>query len=188
MPTKRKGAGPKSKPPKVQLDPEAEKELLKEIDFCICHFEQLRDHATKEEQHKKYEKVLKTLGTFFKLFFVWPIYELANHKNLTKTVFFYAKSEYLESYTTPLVKKKALIRQELPKYKELMAEFDKDWDKETAKTGQFTEKKQSEVTSVSYKRRSGETGKLAAKMEKITVSEDFKWKPTSDSFSFNFAV
>ena len=65
MPPKRKGTGSKSKPPKVQLDPEAEKELLKEIDFCICHFEQLRDHATKEEQHKKYEKVLKTLGSYF---------------------------------------------------------------------------------------------------------------------------
>ena len=67
MPPKRKGTGSKSKPPKVQLDPEAEKELLKEIDFCICHFEQLRDHATKEEQNKKYEKVLKTLGNYFTL-------------------------------------------------------------------------------------------------------------------------
>ena len=69
-----------------------------------------------------------------------------------------------------------------------MAEFEKDWDKETAKTGQFTEKKQSEVTSVSYKRRSGETGKLTAGVEKLTVSDEFKWKPSSDSFSFNFAI
>ena len=61
MPPKRKVTS-KSKPPKVQLDPEAEKILQKEIDFCICHFEELKNATKSEDQYKKCEKVLKTLG------------------------------------------------------------------------------------------------------------------------------
>merc|ERR1711970_754488 len=97
----------------------------------------------------------------------------------------------LESHTTPLIKKKALIRQELPSYKELMAQFEKEWDAETAKPGSFTSKKSTDVKSVALKRRSGETG-LETQLEKMSVNNEFKWTASSNdgggAFSFNFDV
>ena len=95
------------------------------------------------------------------------------------------KSTVLESYTTPIIKKKALIRQELPKYKELMVEFEKEWDKETKKTGNFTASKPN-TKSVALKRRSNDT--LSDKMAGVSLKDDFKWKPTNETFSFNFDV
>ena len=61
MPPKRKGGGGAKRPP-VQLTPEAEAELIKEVDFCVCHVEQLKEGAKNEQEFKKYEKILKTLG------------------------------------------------------------------------------------------------------------------------------
>ena len=83
MPPKRKVTS-KSKPPKVQLDPEAEKEIQKEIDFCICHFEELKNATKSEDQFKKYEKVLKTLGMMakkaFEINYFRVLYDANNQK------------------------------------------------------------------------------------------------------------
>ena len=67
MPPKRKGNSAK-RPPPVQLTPEAEAELIKEVDFCVVHVEQLKESAKNEQEFKKYDKILKTLGglTLFK--------------------------------------------------------------------------------------------------------------------------
>ena len=67
MPPKRKGTSAK-RPPPVQLTAEAEAELIKEVDFCVVHVEQLKESAKNEQEFKKYDKILKTLGglTLFK--------------------------------------------------------------------------------------------------------------------------
>lgn len=71
MPPKRKVGG--AKPPPVQLTPEAEAELKKEIDFCVIHLETKKEGAKRrqnEQEFKKYEKLLKTLGKFNLIFYL----------------------------------------------------------------------------------------------------------------------
>ena len=66
-----------------------------------------------------------------------------------------------------------------------MVEFEKEWDKETNKTGNFTASKPN-TKSVALKRRSNDT--LSEKMAGVSLKDDFKWKPTNETFSFNFDV
>ena len=64
MPPKRRvpPGGTKSAP-KIELTPEAEEELKKDIEFCVYHFEGLRDRAKKKEDFDKYDGYIQTLGT-----------------------------------------------------------------------------------------------------------------------------
>ena len=69
-----------------------------------------------------------------------------------------------------------------------MAQFEKEWDAETAKQGTFTAKKKPEGSQALKSRRSGD---LEAQLGTMSVNDDdekFKWKATNDSFSFNFDV
>lgn len=68
-----------------------------------------------------------------------------------------------------------------------MADFEKDWDAETKKTGSFTSTTASPTSKVIRKKTD-----LSEKVEKLNLGESkqgFKWTPSSgEGFSFNFSV
>ena len=88
-----------------------------------------------------------------------------------------------------MIKKRAFIRTNLPKCKDLRSEFEKEWEKETVKTQKETSFKTKEPDSKSkvIKRRSGQTVE-APDISNLTLKDDFKWKESNQPFSFDFSI
>ena len=91
-----------------------------------------------------------------------------------------------------MIKKRAFIRTNLPKCKDLRAEFEKDWEKETLKTQKETsfETKEPDSKSKVIKRRSGQTvvAESEPDISNLTLKDDFKWKESNQPFSFDFSI
>ena len=77
-----------------------------------------------------------------------------------------------------------------------MAEFERDWARETQKVENEADfvknnsKKGAQNSKVIVPRdqRVRDNGDIAGKLENIQISDDFKWQETNGTFSFNFSV
>ena len=105
----------------------------------------------------------------------------------------------LESESTAMIKKRAFIRTNLPKCKDLRSEFEKEWEKETVKAQNETSFKTKEPDSKSkvIKRRSTDQSASSSKdaknldpqmISKMNLKDDFKWKESNQPFSFDFSI
>ena len=91
-----------------------------------------------------------------------------------------------------MIKKRAFIRTNLPKCKDLRSEFEKEWERETIKAQKETSFKTKEPDSKSkvIKRRSGQMVEAESQpnISKLTLKDDFKWKESNQPFSFDFSI
>lgn len=111
------------------------------------------------------------------------------------------RNYFLGSTKTSVPKKRVIMKQEFPDYKNLMKKDLAKWEKETenlANEADFSininAAKGSQVIRKS--RRSQEPSSALPKIENLSVNEDeksneekdFSWKTSNNSFSFNFNV
>ena len=85
------------------------------------------------------------------------------------------------------MKKKALIRTNLQKYKELMEQYEAEWIRETQKQERETDFKKSNADPKS-KVYGVKNDKVNESVRKMSLADEFKCKDTNSTFSFNFSV